>query len=66
MKFNLSTIIVIILAMIGIGVVVVAAAGLIQWFVDHFWVILISGAVVFGLIYWLKKSEKNDNAGGPL
>jgi hypothetical protein len=66
MKFNLSTIIIVILAIIGLGVIAVATAGLVQWFFNNFWVIFLSGAVILGLVFWLKKSEKNDVANGQL
>lgn len=63
MKFNLNTVIVIVLAAIGLGVIAVAMAGVLQWFFDHFWIIFLSGLVILGLILWLRKNDKDDGAG---
>ncbi len=60
MRLNAGTILVVLLAIIGLGVIVVAATGLLQWFFDNFWIILLSGGIVFALILWLKRSD-NDN-----
>ena len=66
MKFNLSTIVVIVLAIIGLGVMAVAAADVIKWFLNNFWVIFLSGAVILGLTIWIKMSHKDDGTDGPL
>ena len=63
MKLRLSNVIVVMLVIIGIGVIVVAAAGLVQWFLNHFWIILVTGAVIIGFLIWLKIAEKEDQNG---
>lgn len=65
MKFNISTVIVIVLAIIGLGVMAVAAADVIKWFLSNFWVIFLSGAVILGLTIWIRMGHKDDGDGGP-
>ena len=65
MKFNLGTFIVIILAVIGLGVFAVAAADIIRWFLNNFWIIFASGAVILAITIWMKMNSKDDGEDGP-
>jgi hypothetical protein len=65
MKFNLGTIVVIVLAIIGLGVFAVAAADIIRWFLNNFWIIFVSGAVILAITIWMKMSSKDDGEDGP-
>lgn len=63
MKYDLRTLVAIILAIIILGAIAVAILGMVKWLLDNFWIIFLTGAVIFAIVVWLKNASGRNGQG---
>lgn len=63
MKYDLRTLIAIVMAIIILGAIAVAILGMVKWLLDNFWIIFLTGAVIFAVVIWLKHASGSGEQG---